>query len=215
MMKRSCLLLAAFMPVAALATLSPAARLIPAPEGSLFWRTYMSSGAGITWEWPQGAVSAKLTVTGKSGTREVILTPDVTSYVPDVPMSFEDEDVCDFCIAFYAEEGAGGDPLPGETLEAKGIGIVRGVGGAALDLRSWGTSTKKWAKVTGMSAVFPVPQGTTALSCNGIAQPVAFVPGWHLCSPIVSGAEWSLDVEGESYGSCRLLTSVGLLLFLR
>ena len=215
-MKYICMgVLLAVLPGAAVATMSPNSRLVPDPEHSLFWRTYLTEQGGITWEWPKDAVSARLTLTDRTGTHSDVLGRDVSSYVPAWPVSAADEDVLDLRVEFFAAAGADGEAMSGETLEAHAIGLVRGVNGRATDLRCVAPSSRKWTKVAEGSRVFPIPDGATSLSCNGADRSFAFAPGWCLCSPLNEGDEWALQVGEALYGRCQFQLSGGLLMMLK
>lgn len=181
----------------ALATLSPPARFIADTEHSLRWRTYCGDD-GIRWSWPASAQSAKLTVTGKNGTVSTVYTPPVSGFVPPTLSAAADEDVVSLELSFYASSDASGNPLSGETLTASGIGFVRGVNGGATDFHSADATSRAWKRIKDKSAVLPVPEGTTAMTIDGAAQTVDYVPGWFLWSPIVPRSATALTLKTES-----------------
>ena len=198
---------------AAFATMSNSTRVIPDPSSSLFWRTYMTGASGIEWEWPSGAMSAKLTVSGKNGSVENVYDTSVSSYVPVLPATAGDEDVIDLTLAFYASADASGDSIAAETLSALGIGLVRGANGDELDLRPISTSSPKWSKVKAKTAVLPILDETTALSLDGSAVAVAAVPGWHLWRGIVAERDyvWTADGAGFSYTTTLRRANTGFM----
>ena len=203
----------ATLSAAASATMSNMSRFIPDPSGSLLWRTYVAGSSGIEWEWPAGALSAKLTVSGKDGVAEHVYDTSVSSYVPALPAAAGDEDVVDLTLTFYASADASGEPMAGETLSASGIGIVRGANGDALDLRPISTSSRAWGKVKAKTAVLLVPDGTTALSLDGASAVLAAVPGWHLWRGIVESRdyEWSAEGDGFSYAATLRRPNLGFM----
>lgn len=233
-MKNNCLFLrrgariaafaaAAFVSTRAVATLSGAVRMIPETSASLLWRTCMAEG--ISWEWPEGAASAKLTVSGKGGTAEHIFSRPAASSrpVPETtfalvpPADASAEDVLDLSLAFYPESDATGEALAEEALSAEGVGLVRGVNGAALDLRPVAETSRAWRSVAGTSAVLPIPEETTALSLDGVARGWGAAPGWHLWNGIAGGRSylWSLSADEMDFAAELRLSSSGLTFSIR
>ena len=190
---------------AAFATMSNSTRIIPDPSSSLFWRTYMTGASGIEWEWPAGAMSAKLTVSGKNGSVENIYDTSVSSYVPVLPATAGDEDVIDLTLTFYASADASGDAIAAETLSASGMGVIRGANSDELDLRPISTSNPAWGKVKAKTAVLPILEATTALSLDGSAVAVAAVPGWHLWRGIVAERDYSWAADGDDFSYAATL----------
>lgn len=207
----------AFVSARAAATLSGAVRMIPTTSGSLLWRTCMAEG--IAWEWPEGAASAKLTVSGKGGTAEHLFNRPAASSrpVPETtfalvpPTDASAEDVLDLSLAFYSESDATGEVLADETLSAEGVGLVRGVNGAALDLRPVAETSRAWRSVGGTSAVLPIPEETTSLSLDGVACEWAAAPGWHLWNGIAGGRDyaWSLTADEMDFAALLRLSPSG------
>lgn len=200
----------------ALATLSPPARLIADPEHSLQWRTYCGND-GIRWSWPETARSAKLTVTGKDGLSSRVYTPPTSVFVPSALSASVDEDVVSLELAFYASDDANGDPLPGKTLTASGIGFVRGANGGATDFHSSDMTSRDWLRIKDRSAVLPVPKGTTALTIAGTAQTVEKVPGWILWSPIAASpvTTVTLTTDTADYETMLKCGVFGFLFYVR
>ena len=205
--------MAALTAGAAFAAMSNSTRVIPDPSSSLLWRTYTTSANGIEWEWPSGAMSAKLTASGKNGSVEHVYDTSVSSYVPVLPATAGDEDVIDLTLTFYASADASGDAIASETLSASGMGVIRGANSDELDLRPMSTSNPAWGKVKAKTAVLPIPEATTALSLDGSAVAVAAVPGWHLWRGIVAERDYSWAADGDdfSYAATLRRTNPGFL----
>ena len=195
------------------AVVSPPSRFIAEPATSLHWRTYLAGDEGIQWSWPEGAVSAKLTVFGKGGSVDYIVEKPTSVWVPTLPAAAADEDVLDLTLVFYPEAEAGGEVLSDETLTATGIGLVRGINGTALDLRTVPERSKKWSKVRDASAVLPIPEGTTGLALDGETIPLSGVPGWSFWN-VGEGPSFVWTLTTEDGSSETTLFTVGGLLFL-
>ena len=195
------------------AAMSPPSRFIAEPTTSLHWRTYLAGDEGIQWSWPEGAVSAKLTVFGKGGSVDYIVEKPTSAWVPTPPAVAADEDVLDLTLVFYPEAEAGGEALSDETLTAAGIGLVRGVNGTSTDLKVYSETSKKWSKVRDASAVLPIPEGTTGLALDGETMPLSGVPGWSFWN-VGDGPSfvWTLTTEEGTFET--MLFTVGGLLFL-
>ena len=198
----TCATLCAFV---ATAEMSAPTRLIIDETSSLHWRTYMAGASGIKLEWPEGAASAKLTISGKGGTTVHLFDSSASSFVPTLPAMASDEDVWDMTLEFYAAAGATGAAMDGETLSATGIGIVRGANSDALELRSTPTSSRAWRKVVGKTAVLPVPDGTTSLELDGVAVAVAATPGWHLWKPSAADRDYAWGAVGDDFAYAATL----------
>jgi hypothetical protein len=183
------------------AAISQPTRLVVDSTNSLQWHTYMAGQDGITWVWPDGAASAKLTVSGKAGVRimtYVRAESPSPSFAPAVPTTASSEDVVDLTLEFFGSADASGDPIAGKTLSATGIGIVRGVNGAMGDLRACADGDKVWSRVRDASAVLPVPVGTVSLMIGGESKALDNVPGWYLWSPIGVDMAKSLVLTTEA-----------------
>ncbi|MBQ6339072.1 MAG: hypothetical protein IJI36_08015 [Kiritimatiellae bacterium] len=195
--------MAALFAATASATMSNPARMIPDATKSLLWRTYAAGTAGVEWEWPRGAASAKLTVAGRGGTAEHVFPRAVSSFAPTQPTGFGDEDVLDVTLEFYASEDASGDAMPSEALSATGLGVVRGVNGAALDFHGTSNAVRTWRKVPAPTAVLPVSEGASRLSLDGTQVEIASAPGWHLWRGVVAERDyaWTLNAADEGFSA--------------
>ena len=193
------------------AEMSPPARFIGDPEHSLQWHTYMAGEDGITWTWPNGAASAKLTVSGRNGSSATVFAKSEhpqPSYQPDAPQTAGAEDVINLVLDFFASADASGEPLAGLTQTANGLGVVRGVNGGRGDIRCCAEGSREWNRVKDRSAVLPIPSGTVSLTIRGESQTLGYVPGWHLWSPIGSGGAIPLELTTDEAVFDPVLTGI-------
>lgn len=151
------------------------------PECSLLWRTVKPGARSLWWTNPPGADSARLTVEGLCRTKSVDLADGVESFAWTAPeLSTEkDEDVYTFRLEFFKA----GALMSGETLEAQGVGLVRGVG-AQAETRVIANAEEngKWTKATGRKVVIPLwDESLVALSHDEIPVDVPALPGWYGC----------------------------------
>lgn len=100
------------------------------PGATVFWKALNAGQSQMAWEWPDGAKSAKLTITGCGMTAEKVYgkADAFPVWNPPVPEEFNEDDVYTARLTFYrGARGTGGEVL---QLVANGIGFVRGVSGA-------------------------------------------------------------------------------------
>ena len=100
------------------------------PGATVFWKALNAGQSQMAWEWPDGAKSAKLTITGCGMTAEKVYgkTDAFPVWNPPVPEDFNEDDVYTARLTFY--RGVGGTGGEVARLVANGIGFVRGVSGA-------------------------------------------------------------------------------------
>ena len=113
------------------------------PGATIFWKALNAGQSQMAWEWPDGAKSAKLTITGRGMTAEKIYgkADAFPVWNPPVPDDFNEDDVYTARLTFYSGlKGTGGEV---SQLVANGIGFVRGVSGAAPHVTGWGASGAK------------------------------------------------------------------------
>ena len=200
------------------AEMSPPTRFIGDPEHSLQWHTYMAGEDGITWTWPSGAASAKLTVSGRNGSSATVFAKSEhpqPSYQLAAPQDAGAEDVVDLELDFFASADASGEPLAGLTQTAAGLGVVRGVNGGRGDIRCCAEGSREWNRVKERSAVLPIPSGTVSLTIGDESQTLGYVPGWHMWSPIESGAIPLVLTTDEAVFDPVLMGVTGFLLMFR
>ena len=163
------------------------------PADSLLWRTVKPGTRSLWWANPSGADSARLTVEGLCRTKSIDLAEGVESFAWTAPeLSTEkDEDVYTFRLEFFKD----GTLMSGETLEARGVGLVRGVGAQAeTRVIANAEENSKWAKASGRKVVIPLWDETlVALSHDETPVEVPALPGWYGCV-VQSGAATTLKV---------------------
>ena len=104
------------------------------PGATVFWKALNAGQSQMAWEWPDGAKSAKLTITGRGLTAEKIYgkADAFPVWNPAVPADFNEDDVYTARLTFYrGVNGTGGELA---QLVANGIGFVRGVSGVGTSL---------------------------------------------------------------------------------
>ena len=192
------------------------------PETSMSWHTLTAAkGQAVTWEWPERALSARLTVESSDGTvvSEVLTERSVgfCAFAPALPDTAEKERTYTLRLDFFGTSDATGTPIAGESLTAENVGVVRGVDGAAGDLVGKGTAVKGWRYVRGESAVLPVPAGSTSITLDGetIALDGSF--GWRALCPVVPGETYEVALGGAEAAEATLLgrAILGTLLLVR
>lgn len=100
------------------------------PGATVFWKALNAGQSQMAWEWPDGARSARLTITGCGLTAEKVYGKSDAFPVwnPPVPADFSEDDVYTARLTFYRGAKGTGEEL--SHLVATGIGFVRGVSGA-------------------------------------------------------------------------------------
>lgn len=126
-------------------------------DDSFFWRTAFGSTVTLAWEFPEGATSADITVSGLHFEREwEDLTTNALEVVLQEPATDADEDVYTMTIAF--DDG---------TVRTAKIGRVRGAGSDEGTTRVLADDAgKRWQRLPG-TAVLPIPQGSSVISIDG------------------------------------------------
>ena len=215
-------LMACFAACLAAANADESILLEASPETSMSWHTLTAAkGQAVTWEWTEGALSARLTVTSSDGTvvSEVLTERSVGSwaFAPALPGTAAEERTYTLQLDFFATSDATGTPIAGETLTAENVGVVRGVDGAAGDLIGKGPEARGWDYVRGGSAVLPVPVGSTSITLDGetIALDGSF--GWRALCPVVPDETYAVALGGAEAAEATLLGRgiFGTLLFVR
>ena len=104
------------------------------PGATALWKTLNAGQTQMAWEWPDGAKSAKLTITGRGTTAEKVYgkADAFPVWNPPVPKDFNEDDVFTAKLTFYNAERGGGKEVA--RLVAEGIGFVRGVSGEGARL---------------------------------------------------------------------------------
>lgn len=176
-------------------------------DTSSFWHTATNSTMTLPVDFPYGASSATLTVSGAFGysqTIDGITTPFVTVALPEATMPDRKpatEDVYDFTLTF--DDG---------TVRTAKLGFVSGLGdgrGATRCLAP--ASGRAWERVNGQVAI-PIPYGMTSFEIDGVAVETGLggAQGWCAVklgskvpaslSGVVDGEPWTAALRGAAMG---------------
>lgn len=143
-----------------------------------FWRVLPEGDFDLHFDFPSGASSAELTISG--GKRRTVVGDISASPVrvsaDMIPVTNDEgENVVSFNLVFDT----------GDTLCAGGFGLVKGRGthGARLRVRLGAESAPPWTDV-GRYDVLPVSAGTERLVVDGTEIPWSGEQGWHLLGPV-------------------------------
>ena len=183
------------------------------PETSSFWHTATNSTMTLPVEFPVGASSATLTVTGAfnySQTINDITSSSVTVALPEAVMPENDpatEDVYDFTLTF--NDG---------TVRTAKLGLIAGLGDGEGQTRCLApASGSAWEKVKGQVAI-PIPYGMTSFEINGTSTDTGLdgAQGWYVLKlkSNVSAALSGLVVE-DSWTALLKGAATGFFLILR
>ena len=180
------------------------------PETSMSWHTLTAAkGQAVAWEWPAGALSARLTVVSSDGTvvSEALNERSVgtCTFAPALPDTAENERTYSLRLDFFMTSNATGTPITGETLTAENVGVVRGVDGAAGDMIGRGTAASSWCYVRGGSAVLPVPAGSTSLALDGKKVALDGSFGWRALCPVVPDETYEVALGGTEAAEVTLI----------
>lgn len=180
------------------------------PQASFFWQTAPGNELTVPIEFPQGATSATLTVTGLgySKTYENITTNECALTLP-AATSPQSENVYELTLTFDK----------GESQVAR-VGVISGhktgTEGSTRCLLPAGD--RQWNKVKGR-AVLPIAQGLTSFTVNGAETDPGLdgAQGWYALS-VEPGATLpvALAVSAEErYEASLLGGGLGMLLLFR
>lgn len=180
------------------------------PDSSSFWRTATGATMTLPVEFPKGAVSATLVVTGNgySKTYEDITEKSVEVTLPaaDSPSA---ENVYDLVLTF--DDG---------SESTASLALIQGLSseseGGTRCLLPAGDRT--WNRVKGR-AVLPVPAGAGELAIDGKAVETGLngAQGWYALTDVEPGREYpvSLSIGEDVYASTLLGGGLGTLLLFR
>ena len=182
------------------------------PETSSFWHTATNSTMTLPVEFPVGASSATLTVTGAfnySQTINDITSSSVTVVLPEAVMPENDpatEDVYDFTLTF--NDG---------TVRTAKLGLIAGLGDGEGQTRCLApASGSAWEKVKGQVAI-PIPYGMTSFEINGTSTDTGLdgAQGWYALklksnvsaslSGLVGEDSWTALLKGAATGFFLIL----------
>ena len=183
------------------------------PETSSFWHTATNSTMTLPVEFPVGASSATLTVTGAfnySQTINDITSSSVTVALPEAVMPENDpatEDVYDFTLTF--NDG---------TVRTAKLGLIAGLGDGEGQTRCLApVSGSAWEKVKGQVAI-PIPYGMTSFEINGTSTDTGLdgAQGWYVLK-LKSNVSAALSglVGEDSWTALLKGAATGFFLFLR
>ena len=182
------------------------------PETSSFWHTATNSTMTLPVEFPVGASSATLTVTGAfnySQTINDITSSSVTVVLPEAVMPENDpatEDVYDFTLTF--NDG---------TVRTAKLGLIAGLGDGEGQTRCLApASGSAWEKVKGQVTI-PIPYGMTSFEINGTSTDTGLdgAQGWYALklksnvsaslSGLVGEDSWTALLKGAATGFFLIL----------
>ncbi len=167
------------------------------PEESLQWKTIMSTSAPIALNWPDGAASARLTVSWHGTTLGTSTVSDTSAKTATLPLGafpavLEDERIVDVSIEYL---GGSENVLDSASVR---LGYVTGIGSSPTRLVT-DANGKPWDCVD-KSAVLQIPEDATALTVDGVTQNIGTPPGWWEWSGIASGShDLELDTASGDY----------------
>ena len=161
------------------------------PDASSFWRTAESSRINLPIEFPKGATSATLQVTGINYS-QVYSNITASEFVLDLPAAtaMETENVYDLTLTFDTE-----------VVRKAKIGFIHGL--ETSDTAGTRCLTPQvghnyWNKIKDGRAVLPIPQGTTSFTLNGETVDTGLngAQGWYALGPVAGNASASVAIAG-------------------
>ena len=189
-MKRIMLGACVVLSAAAYAAESAASFVFVNPDTSSFWRTARSRSVTVPVDFPEGATTATLAVTGVgySASYEIAAPGPYTFQLPEAATPAE-ENTYSLALSFDRGESKTARLSLISGMENGGAGSTRCVSQAG---RSWGVSKSQ-------QMTLPVPFGTTSLVVNGDAVDTGLdgAQGFFTLSGLP--ASMSLTVSGTTY----------------
>ena len=180
------------------------------PETSSFWHTATNNVMTVPVDFPEGATSASLQVSGVAYSRlyENIVTNSFTFELP--PAESEDaENVYDLALAFNDSAG---------TVRTAKLGLVKGISpGADGVTRCLAPMNGRLWEKTRDRAVLPIPYGTTSLKINGVETPTGLdgAQGWYALHMPAKGHATLTLIANEITYAASLLGCGGYLLIMK
>ena len=180
------------------------------PETSSFWHTATNNTMTVPIDFPEGANSATLYVSGVAYNHiyENIEADSFTFELPEAD-SEETENVYDLRLVFNDS---------GATVRTAKLGLIRGLSpdpeGVTRCLAP--ANGRLWARTTG-KAVVPIPYGTTSFQVNGVETPTGLdgAQGWFAMDVPAGGVSLSLVAPGISSAVSLLGANSGMLLIVK
>lgn len=180
------------------------------PDETPLWRTATNANMRLEWQFPKGAESADLTVSG-NGYLETYpaITDEFIEIAFPEPVDAVRENVYTLTLGFDN----------GESRSAT-LGVVRGAGtGGEFIGTACVTSASRWSWIRSR-AVLPVPYGTTSLVLNGeqVDTGLGGAAGWYAWGPLAAesvagGAQ--LEKDGTVYEALFRYRMSGFLLHVK
>ena len=181
------------------------------PETSSFWNTATNNTMTVPIDYPAGATSATLAITGLGYQRDYPNIAGVNEFSFDLPAatSPETENVYDLTLTF--DDG---------TERTAKLGLVQGLSpdaeGTTRCLAPAGS--KVWNKVKGQ-AVLPIPYGMKTITINGVDTDTGLdgAQGWYALGKIEPNETVTLSgvAGGVEYAASLLGGGAGLMMILR
>ena len=171
---------------------------------SPFWRTASNNVVELSVDFPAGASSASLSVTGAYGFSMTTnnLTEGLFTLALPAATSPETEDVYDLVLTF--SDG---------TVREASFGVIAGLTdrpeGTARCIAS--ASSASWSRFH-ERAVLPIPCGTTSFTIGGATVDTGLdgAAGWYAYGPLALGLSETLGLATADSSYAALLHSVGV-----
>ena len=180
------------------------------PETSSFWNTATNNTMTVPVDFPSGASSASLSVSGIGYSREYVgITAKEFTFELPAPTSPETENVYTLTLRF--------DNNVERTAK---LGLIQGLSpDAEGTTRCLAPPTAKvWSKVKGR-AVLPIPYGTTSFTVNDVDVDTGLkgAQGWYAISGLGGGSNASLSLiaNGVQYAASLIGGPMGLMLIVK
>jgi len=178
---------------------SPITSVVLRPDLSLAWATAKGNVLQLPVEYPKGATSAKLEVTGSFGYSATY--PDIVDSFFELTLpvvTAEDgEQVYDLKLTF--DDAA-------ETVRSARIGCVFGYDGTSVGRAACRVNVgdRKWGRVESKNVILPIPAGTETFTVNGVERETGLdgAAGWY--GLVVDGTQASpqvVRVAGEDWSA--------------
>lgn len=180
------------------------------PETSSFWHTATNNTMTVPVDFPAGATSARLHVSGirYNQTYENISEGEFTFELPPAD-SAETENVYDLSLSFDDA---------GNTVRTAKLGLVQGLSPDAEGITRCiaPASNSLWQKAK-RQAVLPIPYGTETITVNGVESPTGLdgAQGW-FALPIKAGSTTTLSIiANEITYATSIMGGSGLLVIFK
>ena len=198
-------IIASLAAASALATASAPVTLVLDTADTSFWRTAIGTEIEVCWDGlDPAATSATLSVAGR---RFSLVLPDqagtFASFSLPSPSSALEEDVYRIAVTF--DTGTSFTQKVGRVLGAAKASDVGHV--AYRD-----ASAAQWPRLTGSTAVLPIPAGAQSITINGgapVDTGLGGARGWYLFGPVATG-EHHVSLSAAAGDTEATIISCGL-----